>query len=125
MKILVIAIVIAVLCMVVKNYKPEYALVCQLCGVAVIGGAVLSCFEEVVDSILDMTAAGGLDSSFVELLLKALGVSVMTDIASNVCKDSGNNTLSSGVELFGKTIIVFMSLPMLKKLIEAAAGFVK
>ena len=78
MKILVISIVIAVLCMVVKNYKPEYALVCQLCGVAVIGGAVLSCFEEVVDSILDMTAAGGLDSSFVEILLKALGVSAKT-----------------------------------------------
>ncbi len=125
MKILILAIVISVLCVIVKNYKPEYSLVCQLCGVAVVAGAVLSFFEDVVDSLFDMSVAGGLDSSFLEILLKALGVSIMTDIASNVCKDSGNNTLSAGVELFGKTIIVFMALPMLKKLIEAAVGFIK
>ena len=81
MKILILTIVISVLCVIVKNYKPEYSLVCQLCGVAVVAGAVLSFLEDVVDSLFDMSVAGGLDSSFLEILLKALGVSIMTDIA--------------------------------------------
>lgn len=125
MKIFILVIVISVLCMVVKTYKPEYALLCQLCGVAVIGGMILSYLKDVVDTLFDMVTGGGLDSSFLEILLKALGVSIMTDIASNVCKDSGNNTLSSGVELVGKIIIVFMALPMLNKLVEVAIGFTK
>ena len=49
----------------------------------------------------------------------------MTDFASSVCRDSGNNTLSNAIEFFGKTIIVFMALPILKKLTESAIGFIK
>ncbi|MBP3329420.1 MAG: hypothetical protein J6L89_01170 [Clostridia bacterium] len=125
MKIFILAVVIALLCMIVKNYKPEYALVCQLCGVAVLTTMLFSYFKDIVDSLSGMISLSGIDSSFLEILLKALGVSIVTDIASGVCRDSGNNTLSNAVELFGKTIIVFMALPMLKKLAEAAIGFIK
>ena len=86
---------------------------------------LFSYFKDIVDSLSGMISLSGIDSSFLEILLKALGVSIVTDIASGVCRDSGNNTLSNAVELFGKTIIVFMALPMLKKLAEAAIGFIK
>lgn len=125
MKIFILAIVIAFLCMIVKHYKPEYSLLCQLCGVAVLVMYAASSLEDILASLFDMISSSGLDVSFLEILLKALGISIMTDIASSVCRDSGNNTLSNGVELFGRTVIIVLALPILKKLAEAAIGFIK
>lgn len=125
MKIFLLAIIIAVVCMVIKNYKPEYALLCQLCGVIIIFAYAFNSFKDVFYSLTDIFTLSGLDSSFLQILIKALGISVMTDFASTVCRDSGNNTLSNAIEFFGKTIIVFMALPILKKLTESAIGFIK
>ncbi len=125
MKIFILAIIIAFLCMIVKFYKPEYALLCQLCGVAAIIIYSFSYFDGIWDTLNDMISVSGLDASFLKILIKALGVSVITDIVSSVCRDSSNNTLANAVELFGKTVIIVMGLPILSKLAEAAVGFIK
>lgn len=125
MKIFILAIIIAFFCMILKHVRPEYALICQLCGVVILVLFLMSSFDDVVASLGELLSGSGIDSSFLELLLKALGVSVLTDIAASVCHDSGNNTLANGVELAGKTVIVILALPVLKKLAEAAIGFIK
>lgn len=125
MKIFILAIVMAVLCMVVKNYKPEYSMICQLCACAVVVLYTLTSFTDIFDSVVDLFSFSGIDMSFAEVLFKALGISLLTDFASSVCRDSSNNTLSNCIELFGKTIIIFMALPMLKKIAEVAMSFIK
>lgn len=124
MKLFILAIVIAFLCMIVKQYRPEYALVCQLCGVIAIILYAVSTVGEIFSSLNDMILSSGLDMSFVEILFKALAVSVLTDLSSSVCSDSGNNTLSKAVDMLGKTVIIVLALPILKKLMEAAIGFI-
>ncbi len=125
MKIFILAIVIAFLCMIVKQYKPEYALLCQLCGVAVIVLYAASSLEEIMSTLNEMISLSGIDVSFLKILLKALAVSILTDVASSVCRDSGNNTLANAVDLLGRTVIIVLALPILKKLAEAAIGFIK
>lgn len=124
MKVFILVIVIAFLCMAVKQYKPEYALVCQLCGVAVVFLYIASFLESVTATLREMISSSELDVSFLEILLKALAISIVSDLVSSVCRDSGNNTLSNAVELCGRTVIIVLSLPILKKLAEAAIGFI-
>lgn len=125
MKILILAIVMSVICMIVRNYKPEYSLICQLCACAVVVLYTLTTFVDVFDSLTEMFSFSGMDLSFAEVLFKALGISLLTDFAASVCRDSSNNTLSNCIELFGKTIIIFLAFPMLKRLAEVAIGFIK
>ena len=70
-----------------------------------------------------MISSSGIDISFFEILLKALAISVLSDISASICRDSGNNTLAKTVDLFGKTMIIVISLPILKKLADAVMGF--
>lgn len=124
-KVFFLAIIIAFICMIIRNVKPEYSLLCQLCGVILLIIYILSFTESVISSLRELISQGGIDSSFLEILIKALLLSVLTDIASSLCRDSGNNTLANTVELAGKTVIVILALPILKKLAEAAIGFIK
>ncbi len=125
MKIFILAIVISFVCMIIRHYKPEYALVCQLAGIVVLVIYMLSSFENILSSFKDLMFSGSLDSSFLDVLLKALGISIVTDIVSSICRDSGNNTMANVTDLVGKTIIVGMTLPILKKLTDVAIGLIK
>ena len=51
------------------------------------------------------------------ILLKALGICYLTDFASGICRDSGENTLASQTLMAGKTALLITSLPMLEALI--------
>ena len=59
------------------------------------------------------------------LLLKALGVSVLTQLAADACRDSGETALSNKVELAGKVTILLLCLPLVKAMIQLSAGLIK
>lgn len=59
-----------------------------------------------------------------KILLKALGLCLVAQIASDVCKDCGESALSTSVELVGKLSIVLMALPVAAQLIEISLGWI-
>lgn len=46
------------------------------------------------------------------ILLKALGIALVTQLAQDICKDAGSQTLSGVVELSGRVLILAAALPM-------------
>ena len=62
------------------------------------------------------------EDGYIVLLVRMLGIAVVTKIASDICKDNSNNTLSTCVELFGKVLIFSMCLPLIKVIAELAKG---
>lgn len=52
------------------------------------------------------------------VMLKGLGISVLSETASNICKDCGEASLASKVELASKVSILILSLPLLTSILE-------
>ena len=59
-------------------------------------------------------------SSYAELLLKALGIAVLTQCCSELCRECGEGSAGSGVELIGKIEILLLSLPLINEILESA-----
>lgn len=76
-------------------------------------GSLGSIFAE----IRSLFYEGDADPQYVRILLKALGICYLTDFASGICRDSGENTLASQTLMAGKTALLITSLPMLEALI--------
>lgn len=56
------------------------------------------------------------DSS--KMILKVFGISLIIETTSDICKDAGENSLASKIELVGKAEIFVLSLPLIKKALE-------
>lgn len=54
------------------------------------------------------------------ILLKALGVAFLAQICSDICRDCGENSAASGVELAAKLEILLLCLPMLERVLDTA-----
>ncbi len=117
-KIIAIAIVGAVLSVILRQYKPEYAI-----GVAVACGIVLlTMLKDDIAAVLAAlrTSADvlGIDTVYINTLIKIVGVAYLTQFGASVCEDAGEKAIAMKVELAGRLVIVLLSAPVLLALIK-------
>lgn len=125
-KFALVGIICAVLVVVVRQQRPELAVIVQLAGIAVL--AILSI--EYLKNIFAETdglfsEVEFLNDGYIELLIKILWIAAVTKIGSDICKDSANSALATIVELVGKTVILAMCLSLIKTLAEISKGLLK
>lgn len=125
-KFALVGIICAVLVVVVRQQRPELAVIVQLAGIAVL--AILSI--EYLKNIFAETdglfsEVEFLNDGYIELLVKILWIAAVTKIGSDICKDSANSALATIVELVGKTVILAMCLSLIKTLAEISKGLLK
>lgn len=123
-KLAAVGIICAVLCVIIRQYRPELAPFAQLAGIVVIGVTAL----QFVKAVLGMTAElvdgfGVIDVQYLELMIKILGIAVLTKIGADICTDSGSTSLATAVGLAGKVIILAMCFPLIKAVAQLAGGF--
>lgn len=120
-----LSIVCTVICILLKQYKPELAmLVSVMCGV-VICGFLISYLTPVFDTIKRLLTLANVNGEYIKAMIKALGVCYVTQLASDSCADAGQTAIASKVELCGKVFIVLISLPIFENIVAIAVELMK
>lgn len=57
------------------------------------------------------------------ILLKALGVSYLSEVSSGICQDAGFSSVASQIKIFAKIYIVILGVPVLLAFIEILENF--
>lgn len=124
LKIFLIAFVALAAIVLLKQIKPEFALLLKFVTILLLGFLAFSVVSDAVSEIFSFGERVSIDSEMLKILLKALGLCLVAQIASDVCKDCGESALSTSVELVGKLSIVLMALPVAAQLIEISLGWI-
>ena len=106
--------------LVMKALKSEFAGFAALASSAVLMCAALVSFSPVLEYI-NTLAEGSPFSEHLTVLLKAMGITLLVQFASEICRDSGETALASKLELVGKAEILLLCMPLVKELITLAA----
>ncbi len=117
-----VGLVAAVLSIVIKQYKPELGIFISLFAGIIILSAILGVLKPAIDTILELVGMAGLDESYGNVLIKALAVCYVTQIAADSCRDAGEGAIAGKVEMAGKAAIIVISLPMFKALVNTVSG---
>ena len=109
--------------LILRAYKPEWAVFLRIAVTVVSLGLVLSLAGTVMDYVTALSAAtGALDGESWAILLKALGVAFLTETAASVCRDSGEAGLATWVETAGKLEILLLSFPLIRTVMDTVAA---
>lgn len=109
-----------VLCIVIinkllENYSKEYIILITICASIIIliyVSGYISTTLDFLNQLLEVSSS----SDIYSVLLKALGICIVTNLSVDICKDSNQNALSSVVLITGKIAILLISIPLLKEL---------
>ena len=113
------AIVSACIIGLVRVLRPELAVLAAAVAGVVLLVYVVSAIAPFVSFIKGVTAECGVQGYFV-LMLKALAISFCCKTSSEICRDCGEGSLASKIELAGKASIVLISLPVVQQLLDIA-----
>lgn len=98
--------------------RRDLGLVLGLTVCAMVALAALEYLEPVTALLDTLEELGGLDGNMVSILLKAVGIGLLTEIAGMVCTDSGNGSLAKALQLLGTAVTLWISLPLFTALLE-------
>ncbi len=88
------------------------AVCCMVLSVA------FSYLEPVLDFVRELQTLGQLDTTMSGILFKAVGIGLVAEIAVLICNDSGNGALGKALQIFATVVILWLSLPLMKTLLE-------
>ena len=124
-KILAICLISAVLAIVLKQQKGEYALITALAGGTVVVLYILKSVAAPIEYIKARLLSCGVKTEYFAVALKALGIGYVTGFIADACRDSGQASLAAKAELAGKCAIFILSVPLISSVLETALGFLK
>ena len=118
-----LSVVAALSAVLLKSHRPELVLPLQLGAVALLVLTVLPVVKDAVSGLQQSFGALALPSALLGVLYKGAAVCVATKLCAAVCKDSGNEALTTAVLLAGRICTLLPALPLLQEVLEIVAGF--
>ena len=117
-KIIGIGITGAILSVLVKQYRPDFAIAVPILVSVAIFVFCVPYIESAVDMLSDITDKAGIDMGKAGIVVKIIGVAYVCQFASDICTDAGERSIASKIELGGKLVIVAMSMPIIYSLLD-------
>ncbi len=124
-KIAFLGILTALIYGLLRQIKPEIAPLIILGGAAVILVTLTDTLLDVSGSVNSMMELAGIEKENVSILIKALGICVVTQFAADICYDNSSSSLAAAVELAGRVGAIALAMPMIKMVAQLAIGLIK
>lgn len=116
-----IGIAAAAIATVLRQYNKEYGLYISLAASIIILSTVLNSLSPIFDLVDELAVISSTDSEYISILVKALAICYITQLASDSCKDCGESAIASRIDFAGKILLLLITIP----LFEALLGIVK
>jgi len=117
-KIIGIAFIALIIIILLKQYKPEFAIYISLLTGVLILLLVMDKLSGIITLLQSISNKASINSTFIVLLMKITGIAFLSEFAVSICKDSGESAIASKIELGSKIIIISMSIPIISSLLE-------
>lgn len=117
-KIIGIALIVLVIIIMLKQYRPEYAIFISILTGILILFLVMDRLTGIINLIQSIEDKFSINTQFIALLIKITGIAFLSEFAVSICKDSGEAAIASKIEIGSKIIIISMSIPIISSLLE-------
>ena len=101
------AVTAAVLALTLRPKNSELAPAAVTLLLSVLGSA-----SAVIETVRQIVAVSGVSTGYLAIMLKVIGICLLTEFAANTCRDAGSSALAANVTLAGKLLVTAAALPL-------------
>ena len=118
MKIACIALTGVILASLMKSVNKDIALYVVLATSMIILISVIGKLTELLTFVESLYGNVTYGKEFFPIIIKILAVAYITDFTAQLCRDAGESSIGSKVELAGKVVIFYVAMPVLTAILE-------
>lgn len=117
-RVALIGMLTALIALQIKEMKSEYAVYLGLAGSLLLVFLMLGKLKWMIQTLQDFFTYVPLDSVYLGMILKLVGISYLADFAAGICQEAGQTTLGKQIELFAKLTLFGISLPIVQSVFQ-------
>lgn len=77
----------------------------------------VSFLKPLVQFVKKLQTMGNLDGDMVTVVMKSVGVGIIGEICTLICKDAGNESLGKALQFLSAAVVLWISIPVFEKLL--------
>ena len=120
----VLAVVAVIVALTLRPKNAEIALMLTVACAVLILLAVLSQAGQIIGTVNSIVAAAQINTGYIAILLKVVGICLLPEFAVNTCRDAGCQSLAGNVSLAGKLVVTVTALPLYTDILNTVIGLV-
>lgn len=117
-KIIGIGLISLVIIIILKQYRPEYAIYVSIIAGVLILFLVMEKLSGIISLLKSISDKTYINKQFLGILLKITGIAIITEFAVSICADAGEKAIATKIEIGSKVIIIAISIPIISSLLE-------
>lgn len=118
-----IGIVGVLLALMLKHTRPEFAVYLSIATSVLLLILAVGRLEVVVESVKLIQSSISVQTAYIQVLLKIIGITYISEFASDICRDAGYSTIAGQIGVFSKLSILAVSMPIITALLDTIHGF--
>lgn len=120
----VAAVAFCVIAVTLKQSRPEFSTAFSLCSVAVVLVLVFKELEPLIELLNRAGELSGISDKGIKIVLKSVGICLITQFASDTCRGAGEPAIAGTVEAAGKIAVMLCAVPLFSDVLNSALNFV-
>lgn len=105
-------LIAAIFSLALSKQEKDLSTLLTLAVCCMAGAVLLSYLEPVLDLMWELESLGRLQGGMLSVLLKAVGITLIAELAGMICTDSGNGSLAKCLQFLGSAVILYLSIPV-------------
>ena len=111
------------LALIFKTQRPEYATLIHLACCVAIFFCIMLKMKEVLSYITRLSSYIHIDDTYISSIMKMVGITYISEFASNICKDAGYSSVAGHIQVFAKLSVLVLSMPVLLTFLTTVGEF--
>ena len=120
-----LAVAAVIIALTLKPKNAELALMLATAASVIIMFSLLGNAAQITQTLSERAAASGINTGYIAILLKVVGICLVTEFAANTCRDSGSSSLAGSVTLTGKILVTAAALPLYADILSTVTELIR
>lgn len=119
-----LALIVAVISVVLKQFRKEIALQLTILTGAIIFMLILGKIKIIIDLLQNLADQANISSYYLLIVLKIVGVAYLAEFAADICRDAEERALATKIEVAAKVGVLVLAIPIIVAILESLVRLV-
>lgn len=111
-------LVCTVICLILAKQGKDFSVLLILSVCTLVIGAAVSYLKPVFDLIDRLAVLGQVNTEMLTILLKAVGIAIISEVTGLVCTDAGTGSMGKALQILASAVILWLAIPLFNQLID-------
>lgn len=111
-------LVALILYLILNKQSKDFSVLLTIAGCCLVMLSTASFFKPLFSFLKKLEALGNFNPDILQIMVKAVGIGLLTEIVSLICTDAGNSSMGKALQILASVVILWLAIPLFSSLID-------